>query len=93
MVHRGSQMMMCTEVALRYDQKSMKLHTRVSFVSPLSSNPLMQNSFCGTLFGNVLFTIYIFLLRTCTWLLAVVKLVFRSVMYLPILHFEIIVGL
>jgi hypothetical protein len=60
-VHRGSQMMMCTEAALRYDQKSMKLHTRVSFVSPLSSNPLMQNSFCGTLFGNVLFMILHFL--------------------------------
>ncbi len=61
MVHRGSQMMMCTEVALRYDQKNMKLHTRVSFVSHFSSNPLMQNSFCGTLFGNVLFTILHFL--------------------------------
>ncbi len=61
MVHRGSQMMMCTEAALRYDQKNMKLHTRVSFVSPFSSNPLMQNSFCGTLCGNVLLTILHFL--------------------------------
>ncbi len=61
MVHRGSQMMMRTEAALRYDQKNMKLHTRVFFVSPLSSDPFMQNSFCGTLFGNILFTILHFL--------------------------------